>query len=83
MFTQDWYASYKLGLLKQQEFLQEAERERLVHLVKPQHDGQMSVSRRILARLRQRVVTSGKQQQERSNRSDLKQTDLCIYHAHR
>lgn len=49
MFTQGWYASYKLGLLKQQEFLQEAERERLVHLVKTQRDRQMSVSRCILA----------------------------------
>ena len=83
MFNQDWYASYKLGQLKQQEFLQEAERERLVRLAKPERLGHISVFPRISTWLKRQVVTSSKRLKERPNRSDLKQAGLCIYHAHR
>jgi len=83
MFNQDWYTSYKLGQFKQQEFLQEAERERLVRLAKPERLGHISVFRRISTWLRRQVVTSSKRLKERPNRSDPEQADLCIYHAHR
>jgi hypothetical protein len=78
MFTQDSYTSYKLGLLKQQEFLREAEQERLVHLAKPKRIGHISITRRILAWLKHQVVASGKQLQARPNQSDPNQTDLCV-----
>jgi len=83
MFTQNWYTSYKLGQLKQQEFLREAEQERLARLAKPERLGHISVTRQIVAWLRRQVVTSDKQPQERPNRPDPKHADLCIYHAHR
>ena len=82
MFTQNLYTSYKLGQLKQQEFLREAEQERLARLAKPERLGYISVTR-LLAWLRRQVVTSDKQPQERPNRPDPKHADLCIYHAHR